>query len=376
MNYRKFLVWLLFAIIPTKSHATFTYVTTHQYAIQQPTQKVVSGVLRNCDGRTIKTLDRYQSSIYAGYGDWGCNTGPIRMCRLTPPSNNFVCEFTFNTEAVESYRALNGDLFAVGADPMGPVNAHYAVRKNGSWSQKAGTSIAGFSPPHHFDMSYYAGSLWFSSQQYNPAKQIGTGPYDGQFATLYKSTNGGSSWTIGLEMPIAGFSRFQFGGVYNNKLYVQPQYGNGGGPLSQFHYSKVYDGSSWSNGPDLLPFGLGKKARAFSNALLMIQNDHMTAFNGTTTSAISPPVTDYTTDSGYLYILRTTDKKVYRTDKTDGSGYLLVDQAPSNADSIEVLNNVLYAGTTNSQIHKSDVDLASIQPPVMAPVNMLLLLDD
>ena len=100
-------------------------------------------------------------------------------------------------------------------------------------------------------------------------------------------------------------------------------------------------------------------------------------YNGTITNyATNFAVLDYTTDGGFIYALRETDHKVYRNDKLNTSGWRLLDQAPLNSISIEVLNGVLYAGTENSQIHKSDVDPAMALPPIVVPMNYLLLMDD
>lgn len=185
-----------------QSYAAFSYIATHPYASQQSSTY----------GKYLNVLKEYQSSIYSGYGDWNQNTGPIRMCRLTPPSTSFICEFVLHNEAVEGLRIYNNDLYGVGIDPGGGGWGNYAVRDNGSWSESGYFSVNGAYPPHNFDIAYYSGALWMIGQQWDGSNQ---------YATAWKSTNGGSSWSIGKSSISAGPSNYHFGVIYNDKMYMR-----------------------------------------------------------------------------------------------------------------------------------------------------------
>ncbi len=262
-------------------------------------------------------------------------------------------------------------MYAVARDPGNPNNHGLAIRSGNSWSAKSATNIGPTEAFHLYEIVSYAGSLWIAGDSVNRSAQT-------QTPMIRRSTNGGSTWTAALTLPNLtgpGFASF-FGlaAVLNGKLYTQATYIHGQ-PAENF--TRIYDGSSWTTGPTIFPFwGRSRKANEFKNHIVFIHNiNSLVAFNGSATNNVGTvAITDYTIDNGFIYILRQTNKMVYRTDRTDGTHFVEVDQAPLNASSIGVLNNVLYVGTENSQIHKSDVDLSAIAaPPIVAPVNYLLL---
>ena len=62
--------------------------------------------------------------------------------------------------------------------------------------------------------------------------------------------------------PIADSAKaFCFGEVFNNKLYVQEGTYSCGSITENF--SRMYDGVSWTSGPNLAPTGSATKKRAY-----------------------------------------------------------------------------------------------------------------
>src|SRR5262245_22692826 len=71
-----------------KNHP-FVQITTWFQVVSQATPT----------GRTIATLVAFRGRIYAGYGDYGANTGPISICGFDPASAQFDHAFDSATEA-------------------------------------------------------------------------------------------------------------------------------------------------------------------------------------------------------------------------------------------------------------------------------------
>ena len=67
-------------------------------------------------GKQLATLFPWKGKLYAGYGDYGANTGPINIYSFFPDSLTFTYEGQANTEAVYNYRSLNGMLYAPAID--------------------------------------------------------------------------------------------------------------------------------------------------------------------------------------------------------------------------------------------------------------------
>ena len=60
----------------------FALVGTHPQASQQPTVR----------GRTLNFLKHWNGAIYAGYGDYGTNTGPVAITPFSLSSNQFAAQ--------------------------------------------------------------------------------------------------------------------------------------------------------------------------------------------------------------------------------------------------------------------------------------------
>ncbi len=152
MNYKK-IIFLFFFLLSFNVKAEFEFLITHTEAASQPTTA----------GKKIHAIKSYNGSLYLGYGDYGANTGPIKICKITPPSNAILCEFTLSTEQIDRYRVLGSKLYTVAKDPSVPNQSAYAV-KNGAqvWQDVSRNlmSQGSIKPAHIFDMIQYDGKLW------------------------------------------------------------------------------------------------------------------------------------------------------------------------------------------------------------------------
>src|SRR5689334_2349445 len=99
----------VFAILATSvaSAATFDLVAVHPEVALQTTYY----------GDHIATLKPFNGRLYAGYGDYGANTGPIAVRAYDPTLGAFTDPMLSSaTEAIYIYRNINGNLYAPNID--------------------------------------------------------------------------------------------------------------------------------------------------------------------------------------------------------------------------------------------------------------------
>jgi hypothetical protein len=316
----------------------FVYTATHPQASQQSTSL----------GKTLLTLKAWNGKIYAGYGDYDANTGPISVTTFDPVTNTFAAApgVTDQTEAIYIFRALGAKLYAPSADPRGGVSTDYAadalVGGTDSWQQVGPSNppLTGIGFTHAFDLATLNGSdLW----------EVGSKAGN---AAAFRSLDGGVTWQQMLSVPPRGpnaETRFYMAAVYNGKLYLEDQDFDYGAAAN----SNVFDGVSWSKGPQF-PGG-GRHSETFAGKLVYLTGFYgypsagaMYAFDGAKFQSVGPSsFWDYTVDGTTLYGLAY-NSNIYKT--TDLVNWTLVQAAPATARSIAVLNNIVYLGTTDSQI--------------------------
>jgi hypothetical protein len=368
---------------------TFTYLALDQPASVQPTAW----------GKTIQTLVPWNGKIYAGYGDYNTNTGPIAINPFVPFDPNDPNSKTFAnppeaqpcdtsvyratgagcdlTEEVDTFRIINGKLYAPSVDPQSVSNSSlstdYAVGSlvNGvpSWQQVGpADTLKGIGFEHAYDMATLTGSdLWEVGSQVNGVNSAGVASGD---AVAYRSLDGGTTWAKMLDVLPTGPNaeiRFFMAGVYNGKLYLQPtdfDYG-------VLSYSEVFDGTSWSKGPQFLGYG-GYHPQTFAGKMVYLGGSggqplasSLYAFDGSKSNAVGPTsFYDYAIDNTTvtngtvtptLYALGYNDV-VYST--IDLTNWYQQTTAPTTSVSIGVLKGQIYVGTTDSKIYSAPVNTA------------------
>jgi hypothetical protein len=308
----------------------FIQVATHPQASLQST----------ATGKTLITLQPWNGKLYSGYGDYTANTGPIALTPFDGTRFASAPELTADTEAISTFRVIDGKLYAPSIDPR--VSSDFAV----------GTSVGGgasWSNPtlvhstHAFDIVSLTGSdLWL----------VGSDGYD---AAAWRSLDGGASWQEVLTVPsISGifddFARFYGAGVYQGKLYLQAKdYYGAAHPTS-----KVFDGASWSDGPNL---GTFNHAEVFAGKLVYHgglhagwSSNYLKAFDGVSVQiALSSPIYDYKIDGNTVYTLGS-DGRIRKS--RDLLSWTSVAKAPNKARSIAVFNGSIYVGGTDASLYK------------------------
>jgi hypothetical protein len=179
-------------------------------------------------GRALLTLHPWQGLLYLGYGDYQQNTGPVDVTAWAPARSAFIRMHSSDTEAIYNYRAIGGALHAPAIDRR--EQADYAVGP--PWRDEHPIDSA-----HAYDMATLDGSdLWI----------VGSAEGATYRATAWRSTDGGASWNIAHQ---SGAGRYYFAAVHRGRLYLERWLGQPLGP------SEVFDGMSWTRGPELLPLG-------------------------------------------------------------------------------------------------------------------------
>ncbi len=304
-----------------------TLAGSHPFAITQSTDR----------GKQISTLFPWEGNLYMGYGDWQANTGPIHIVHYDPVSGLFVDEFTLGTESVQNYRSIDGNLYVTSIDPERSTDPDYATRTpGGAWTTVRGPRLL-----HTFDINTLTGTdIWLAGST-DPNGEV------------HRSIDGGATWSEEVVLlPEFSFSRSYFVGVLNGKLYVEAW----GGVLTS---SRVFDGTSWSDGPDLLDFGEpGWRPVEFAGNMFYRTNqhpeliNHLRRFDGTSSKMVVGSIRDFFVDGTRLYVLLI-DGTIHYTE--DGSTYSTFSAAvDSTYRSIGVLDGSVYVGTSTGQLYRFD----------------------
>ena len=307
--------------------AEFVSLDKNPFAAAQPTPV----------GRYLHTLHGWRGELYMGYGDYDENTGPIEISVYNPRRSSYGTKLRFPTEAVELFRPIGDRLYAPAIDPRGdgPSAAVAVGEPDGRWSNNKNVWMT-----HVFDVATFDGTdLWL------------VGSRDIQ-AIAVRSRDGGGTWETALALAPRGadgdFARFHFVFVLAGRLYVQAQDRRGG----MFPRSKVFDGSGWTDGPNLQPIpNTGAKPLAFAGEIVYFGARGVMAFDGRAVRLARAPqsrIHDLVVADGVLYVLD--GREVLGTQ--DLASWIPVATAPPETTSIGVLDGYLYAGTAASELFR------------------------
>ena len=307
--------------------AEFVSLDKNPFAAAQPTPV----------GRYLHTLHGWRGELYMGYGDYDENTGPIEISAYNPRRSSYGTKLRFPTEAIELFRPIGDRLYAPAIDPRGdgPSAAVAVGEPDGRWSNNKNVWMT-----HVFDVATFDGTdLWL------------VGSRDIQ-AIAVRSRDGGGTWETALALAPRGadgdFARFHFAFVHGGRLYVQAQDRRGG----MFPRSKVFDGSGWTDGPNLQPIpNTGAKPLAFAGEIVYFGARGVMAFDGRAVRLARAPqsrIHDLVVADGVLYVLD--GREVLGTQ--DLASWVPVATAPPETTSIGVLDGYLYAGTAASELFR------------------------
>ena len=304
----------------------FVEVGIHTYAARQP----------NARGKKLHVLSAHSGKVYSGYGDYGDNTGPITIAPFDPASRRFRFEHTQDTDAIEQYRELDGDLWSPAIDTK--VNNDYARQRVRSWAE-VNLSDAAW---HVYDVASAGSALFLSGSS------AGADDDNDNFGVVWKSTDDGRSWTTDhrSDDPTPNYRCYTMA-TFAGKVYVDC------GPLSHPNGSHpdhfVNDGTSWTRTDlDLGHFS----SQQFADLLVTIRDNRVVSFDGATVRDLGQDATVLAQENGVLYAKD--GSNIYRTaDVAFPSWTLVASYGGSDAISFTVLDGYAYLGTAESKLLRS-----------------------
>lgn len=303
----------------------FVQLGVHPWAAAQPTVM----------GKQLVELEVFDGKVWAGYGDYGANTGPIAIAPYDPGAGTFSLRLEADTEAVYNFREISGKLVAPSTDPR--HSADFAL--GDPWSQHGPLNAT-----HVFDSATLTGTdLWMVGSQ-------------GNDAVAWRSLDGGTTWQESTRAtPTIGFSRFYFAAVVGGGLHVQ-EFNSHTGPASA---SRVFRGSGWTDGPSLLTNGgVGWAPVPFGEGVVYLNSGQgiggsVYYFDGTTVTTIGSGF-DIAVEGGEVLLL-SYDGEILKS--SDLRRWRTVARGPADARSIARDGSMLYVGTASSGLWSYELPL-------------------
>ncbi len=340
----------------------FQYVGTHPQASLETTNKA----------QQITALVSWNGKIYSGYGDWEKNTGPMSDTPFDPATGKFASapEFTSETEALEIFSVIDEKLYAIHVDPRGGWGATYSVADK-STGTPVWQNVAGKIPyTHAFGITKGA-----NPNELFIAGQSDEGSATNEVAKVYRSTDGGQTWSESLSIPSrGGFNRMMFIAKLGNKIYAQNMSMSDFNGAGSETAAWSFDGTRWSS-INPIPAMRAYKGTEFAGKIILKSyptGGSLLAYDGgRNTTTLRSSVRDYTVgDDGYVYSLgyETNSSRLLVSRSKDLSSWENITYAPSGSMSIAYLNNSLYVGTSDSKLYRAEINVNSIDstPPSIA----------
>jgi hypothetical protein len=222
--------------------------------------------------------------LFMGYGDWNGNTGPVDLAYVNLSDGTTGVAGVAPSEAINTWRVVNGQLAAPWIDPTGWGGA---VPPNGGFSTTTG-NVHAFPASHVFDVEYTAGS-WFLA---------GASAYEVDGAVIYRSTDGATWHRSKVEAAaggVTGWERFYWVRAMGGKVYAQAAHNGSLFPMV------AWDGTRWAN------------ARKGASPGLVTQASDIEAFAGrlwTTSGRVTDGKRARSSGApfGFVDLYRTTDR--------------------------------------------------------------------
>lgn len=327
---------------PVAKAAVFgtTVVGTSPYAAAQPSPR----------GRTIGDLALDNGRLYAAYGDYADNTGPIQVAAFDPGTRTFgPSELTVPTEQISVYRTIGGSLYAPMTDPTLSFTSKvgYATNSTGAWTNQFNAPMV-----HTYDVATLTGQdRWMAGASVYPPSTSSGG------AAAWRSTDGGVTWSMVARDTSAvetGYERYYWMAAVGGQMWMQARDVTGGAPLRSFN------GTSWSSTTkygQLCPVIEAKLVEVFNGKMICAHGNQLRTFDGrklTTVTTAGWAFDLAVPGDGFVYELATDG--IRRS--ADGLTWTLLGTADlitgGRAASVTAVNGTLYLGTMDSTIVRVD----------------------
>jgi hypothetical protein len=294
-------------------------------------------------GRYVKDLGLQGTRLYIGHGNYSANTGPIDLAWVDTVTGATGVDRSTPTEELNTFRTIDGRLYAPWIDPKGcgtctPVNGGYST---------TASDVHAFQAAHVWDVAKVGSDLFIA----------GTAAYnDG--AVIYRSTDGGATWTRSLAEAspggATGWERFYWMGVIGGKLYAQAahkDYTGAGTSSSDMFPMRVWDGTRWAKARGTLPLiSEASNVESFAGKIYTTRG----IYNGRRVTALGAPFTvqDFHQSGGRLYAIGSAGELAYTT----GGAWVTIPgafvSAGKSALSVAVVGGQAYVGTRDGLVER------------------------
>jgi hypothetical protein len=305
------------------------------------------------DARTIWTIEPFSGKLYLGHGNYTVDSGPCDIIAWDPATEAYETALaSVEVDAITIMRVIDNVLYVIGQDTTGIGNTDYATFDGTTWTEVDRASLA---QDHLFDVQEFGSSLYIGGQIDGTA-----------LATVWRSTDGGTTWTA---VETTGTDqRTYLLMVHGGWLYAQTMHTTGG-PRSLSR--RTQDGTTWSDGPDLLAQNLGSGWKSYSlangDACFLTKGNYNTSivpianatnypvrFDGAASEVQAfGPAWDWTKAGDWIYCLF--QDQTIRATQDLVSWFLIADDAPAAGRSIGVLDSLVYIGTTDSKLWRGEI---------------------
>ncbi len=211
------------ATLPRATSTRWERLGAHPGATAQPTAA----------GRQIADLEIYRGMLFAGYGDWNGNTGPISIDPFDISRGRFIGDrHRAYTHAIHTWRITSAGLMAPNIDPLGDAPVAALDPRGGfSWSpdgltwkqQPVGASF------HVFDITDSDAGRF----------AVGSGSFGGQAGPMAWRRTAAYTWERSFArdgVPAQSQDRYHWIAAADGVAYLQAGWSGGGfGPMRRFH---------------------------------------------------------------------------------------------------------------------------------------------
>lgn len=362
-----YLLQSLFAAAPP---LTFSLYATHPYASKAGFDSTSTNYYTGAKlcatefcptGQTITDMEiSAEGQLVAGYGEWtanvdsfGVSEGRVGVVPLDINTNTWGTITVAGSEALDTFRKINGKIYAPTTDPSDTLGSKsgYITNESGSWELKHDNMQV----VHTFDIATSNGT---------DRMQMGTG--QGQ-ATAYRSVNNDGNWSKIATGATDDWARWYWAGTAGGKLFMgsianNTVYGTAG--------TQVFDGTNWTKvNVEPCYTSKAKMVVSYENKILCPSATYnvMNVFDGTSvkTMSINQSIRDFYVDGTKLYLL-TASGGIFEYTSLNASP-VQVGQASTNAQTVAVYNGYLYVGATAGQIYRSNGVIGSGTTPTPTP---------
>lgn len=347
--------------VPSAGAVEPTPFTTHPSIAAQPYV-----------GQSIDDMAVKDGKLYMSYGDYNHNTGPIDVAWADLNTGATGVDLAAApTEEIGVYRSIGGELYAPWFDPTACGNCN---PPSGGFTTSAGgwKNVNVFPAAHVYDIAKY-GNDWFLA---------GASAYEVDGAVIYRSTDGGKTWSLSLSEESTGgnlgYERFYWMGQAGGKLYAQASGKDFDGstafnPNTHMFQMKVWDGTRWAKASDRASIGyitLSNEVESFDGNIYStkyISNGKSRAFIGypfgqSSSGAVISGISDFFQTADRLYVVHgdgrvayTTGVKRLGTPTWTSAGTVPV-PAGETVRSIAVANGYAYVGTAIGNVYRAPVN--------------------